>query len=661
MKKFLLFLLVVLSFSASEAQEQYSTSSRRAAKHFKEALKQYRIKEYEAALEKIRDALDRDDEFVEAYIVRGQIYEAQDNNAGALKSYEKAIEINPEIFPNVLYSAGLISFQMGEYARARDYFNRYTDQEGLGPALKAKARRHIRSCEFALKQLQNPVPFNPVNLGDNINSKYDEYWPSISADGETLVFTRLIPRENLEELERKVKKMNETRRKFIESFMYRNQEDFFISRRKDSLWSEAMNLGEPLNTEKNEGAQSLSADGKTMYFSACNKQGGEGGCDIYYAELEEGGWSKPINLGSPVNSKSWESQPSISPDGKTLYFSSNRKNGKGKKDIWKSEKQADGKWSKPVNLGDSINTSENEVAPFIHMDNKTLYFSSDGWTGMGNLDLFKSRKKDGQGWSEPINLGYPINTHKSEFGMIVNSVGSKAFFASTRKEGMGKDIYEFELYEEIRPVPSSYMQGKVYDMDTKEPLKAKFELISLDSGNVVMESHSDASSGEFLVCIPSGNNYVLNVSKKGYLFYSDNFTLKGVHKIDEPFRKDVPLKPVNEGERIILRNVFYATDSFRLESESRVELNKLYQFLVDNSGLHIEISGHTDNVGSGEYNMELSRKRARSVYNYLVEKGIDAERLTYEGYGESQPIADNDNEAGRAKNRRTEIKILGNK
>lgn len=660
MKKLLVLLIVAIPFSILQAQQQYSTSSGRAAENLEQALRNYRIKEYDKALENISDALDRDDEFIEAYIVRGQVYEAREDDSLALDSYKKAIGIDPDFFPKVLYSAGLLGLRMGKYSQAKDYFNRFIDKDGVGPIFVEKANKQIRSCNFALEQLKDPVPFDPINLGEQINSKYDEYWPSISADGRTLVFTRLIPREDMDEVERKMKQMDESRRKFLESLVHKHQEDFFISHRKDTGWTKARNLGSPINTKYNEGAQSLSADGKTMYFSACNKEGGEGGCDIYYANFNETGWSNAVNLGPPVNTKHWESQPSISPDGETLYFTSNRDNGKGKKDLWKSTRQSDGSWSKPVNLGDSINTSEDEVAPFIHMDNETLYFASDGWPGMGNLDLFRTRKKGEGSWTEPENLGYPINTHESEFGFIVNAEGSDAFYASNRQKAKGKDIFRFRLYPNVRPVPSSYMKGNVYDAETGEDLRAKFELISLDSGNVVMESYSDEASGEFIVCIPSNNNYVLNVSKKGYLFYSDNFTLKGIHEVEEPFKKDVPLNPVKEGEKIVLRNIFYATDSFNLKSESKVELNKLYQFLKDNSGLKIEISGHTDSIGTEQYNMELSRKRARSVYNYLVEKGIHAERLSYVGYGESKPVATNETEEGRAKNRRTEIKILEN-
>lgn len=657
----LLILLLVTCLSGLQAQKEFSTESKRAGKYFREALEQYRLREHARALEKLDRALRYDDAFVEAYILKGQIYEEQGDLARAIDLYRNAIRVNVDFYPRILYNTAQLEFRSGNYREAKNLFSRYRDREDTGPAEDGKAEHYLASCDFALDQLENPVPFSPSNLGESINSAHNEYWPSISADGRTLVFTRLIPRKDMDRMKQRLEQMDQQRRKFLESMMSTEQEDFFVSRKRDTGWSQAANLGSPINTRMNEGAQSLSADGKTMYYSACNKKGGKGGCDIYLSRLKEGQWSEPENLGSPVNTRYWESQPSISPDGRTLYFTSNRKGGKGKKDLWKSTRRADGSWKEPVNLGDSINTPGEEMAPFIHMDNKTLYFASDGWIGMGGLDLYKSQMNDQQQWSQPLNLGYPINTHHDEFGLIVNAPGNKAFYASSRKKGNNKDIYSFELYKKARPVPSSYMRGRVFDKKTLEPLRAKFELIGLDSGQVIMEAYSDNQSGEFLVSIPSNNNYLLNVSKEHYLFYSDHFTLKGIHEIGEPYEKDVPLKPIEPGEVMVLRNVFFETDSFRLEQESRHELDKLHRFLSENPSVRIEISGHTDSIGSREYNQELSHKRAHSVYRYLVGKGIAPERLEYKGYGESRPMAPNQTPEGRARNRRTQIEILGEK
>ena len=373
---------------------------------------------------------------------------------------------------------------------------------------------------------------------------------------------------------------------------------------------------------------------------------------------KDGEWTEPININSPVNTSAWEAQPSISSDGKTLYFVSNREGGNGQKDLWMSNLQSDGNWTKPINLGDKINSAGEEQSPFIHPDNKTLYFASNGLTGMGGFDLFKTIRNEDGSWSEPVNLGYPINTTFDEIGLIVNAEGNRAFYSSDRLSNKGRDIFEFELYQEARPNPVSYIKGKVFDARSKKMLKANFELISLETNEIIMQAESDKKTGEFIVCIPTDSDYALNVSKDGYMFYSDNFELKGVHEITDPYLKDIALNPIKLGEKIILRNIFFATDSFTLEAKSKVELSKLVEFLSNNPNLKIELSRQTVNVDTSEYNLQLSENRAKSVYYYLIENQIQKERLSFKGYGESQPINSNEIEAGRSENRRTEIKIL---
>jgi len=310
-----------------------------------------------------------------------------------------------------------------------------------------------------------------------------------------------------------------------------------------------------------------------MYFTACNRPDGKGRCDIYFSEKKDNAWTEPININSPVNTSAWEAQPSISPDGKTLYFVSNREGGQGQKDIWMSTLLANGNWTKPINLGNNINSTGQEQSPFIHPDNRTLYFASNGLTGMGGFDLFKTVRNEDGTWSDPINLGYPINTTFDEIGLIVNAEGNRAFYSSDRLSNKGRDIFEFELYKEARPNPVSYIKGKVFDAQSKKMLKANFELISLETNELIMQAESDKSTGEFIVCIPTDNNYALNVSKDGYLFYSDNFELKGVYEISDPYLKDIALNPIKLGEKIVLRNIFFATDSFILEMKSKVELS----------------------------------------------------------------------------------------
>jgi hypothetical protein len=396
-----------------------------------------------------------------------------------------------------------------------------------------------------------------------------------------------------------------------------------------------------------------------MYFTACDRPGGVGSCDIYFSAFNDGRWSEPYNLRTPVNSSHWESQPSISADGKTLFFSSNRPGGMGGKDLWYSIMNDKNQWTTPVNMGDRINTDGDEMSPFIHFDGKTLYFASDGRTGLGGFDIYLTRMNNDSSWSEPQNLGYPINTYNDEMGLVIESGGQKAYFSSIRDKTNGKDIFYFDLYESVRPTPVSYLKGKVYDRETGKLLRADYELINLSTNKITIRSSTDGN-GNFLICLPSGYNYGINVSKAGYLFYSENFMFAGVHTAVEPYIKKISLSPIKVGETMLLTNVFYEIDSWELKNESMSELNTLADLLLDNKGLLMEIGGYTDATGSTEYNLALSEKRAMSVVNYLVHKGVLPDRLKYKGYGNTSPIGDNITEEGRRLNRRTEAKIIQN-
>ncbi|MBK8884839.1 MAG: OmpA family protein [Bacteroidales bacterium] len=394
-----------------------------------------------------------------------------------------------------------------------------------------------------------------------------------------------------------------------------------------------------------------------MYFTACDRPGGVGSCDIYFSSFNDGKWTEPYNLRSPVNSSYWESQPSISADGKILFFSSSRPGGIGAKDLWYSLMNEKNEWMTPVNMGDKINTDGDEMSPFIHFDGKTLYFASDGRTGLGGFDIFMTRMNSDSSWSDPQNLGYPINTYNDEMGLVIESGGQKAYFSSIRDKINGKDIFYFDLYESVRPAAVSYLKGKVYDKESGRLLKAKYELINLSTNKVTIRSSTDGN-GNFLVCLPSGYNYGINVSKAGYLFYSENFMFEGEHPAIQPYVKKISLSPLKVGETMLLTNVFYEIDSWELKKESMSELNTLADLLIDNKGLLIEIGGYTDATGSKEYNLSLSEKRAMSVVSYLINRGISADRLKSKGYGNTSPIGDNITEEGRRLNRRTEAKII---
>ncbi len=635
-----LILLILLPFGVS-AQRDYSTDSRKAIELYEKGYSNYSIMDYEQAERDLKAAIRTDRKFIEPYFILADISRLQGKTAEAVDWFKASLEIDPSYHPEVYLYLAELEIQLARYGEALDHLDRCLGMDALSPKARDKAVFYRQCCVFAEDAMAHPVPFQPVNLGDSVNSALDEYWPSLTADEEKLVFTRLIPNQNI-----------------TQPGQSDYQEDFFQSILKDSTWSLAKNLGLPINTPWNEGAQSIAADGQYMFFTACNRKDGLGSCDIFVSRRTEEGWGPAMNLGPPLNSSAWESQPSISPDGRSLYFVSNRKGGIGKMDIWVSHLSDQGYWGPPENLGEPVNTPDDETSPFIHFDNRTLYFASRGHVGMGGSDLFRSRLDSAGHFSAPENLGYPINTSHDETGLVVNAAGNHAYYSSDRLTGRGRDLFRFVLYPEIRPDPVTYLKGVVYDAETGAKLVARFELIDLASASTVMEAYSDRQ-GEFLVCLPAERDYALNVSRTGYLFYSDHFALAGEGTRLDPVTRDIPLTPIRVGEVTVLNNIFFKFDSDELLPESRAELDKLLVFLEKNPGLQVELGGHTDWTGTLEYNADLSTRRARSVYQYLVDHGISPDRLRYQGYGETRPVASNETEEGRARNRRTELKIIG--
>jgi hypothetical protein len=601
----------------------FHTASNKALKIYNEGLNAYEYVDYS---------------FFEAYIMLGDLYTKQRKYIEAAKNYRTAVKLDSLFFKPVFFTLANAEMMSGDYTNALIHYKVYLSQDGMSAKNRIVADKNLKNCEFAIIAIKSPVLFNPENVGASVNSPDDEYWPSLTADGQKMMFTRQQSPGK-------------------QSGYGPSQEDFFISLLSNNVWQKSYNAGAPLNTSQNEGAQSLSSNGNYMYFTACDRPGAFGSCDIYFSSFSDGKWSEPSNVGSPVNTKSWESQPSISADGKTLYFSSSRPGGFGGKDLWYSRFTEKNTWSKPVNMGEKINSDGDEMSPFIHFDGKTLYFSSDGKVGMGGFDIYYSRMADDSTWAEPQNLGYPINTYNDELGLIIEAAGQKAYFSSVRDKSNGKDIFSFNLYESARPNSVSYMKGKVFDKETGKLLKADYELINLSTGKTTIKSTTDLT-GNFLVCLPSGYNYGINVSKAGYLFYSESFMLEGIHTVAEPYIKRINLNPIRVGGEMQLSNVFYEVDSWELKKESVSELNILANLLKINEKITIEIGGYTDSTGTSDYNKTLSEKRALSVVNYLISNGIKSERLKYKGYGNTSPLGDNITVEGRKLNRRTEAKVL---
>ncbi|SMO47993.1 OmpA family protein [Solitalea koreensis] len=631
MQRFCLVLLFCLYSTLSVfGQVKLSSQSKKAIEYYNKSDEYLSVKNYKEGSAILEKAVKEDPNFIDAFQRLGDIYRITKDTANAKKNYQRVILLNPDFQKQDYFFLGDIEISNGNYISARQYLEKFMSYEDKAQKYIPDAKRLLADCKFADTALKTPVAFNPKNLGDKINTSADEYFPTITADGATLIFTRRTV----------------------------NNEDFYFSNLVDGKWSLTTPLKGNINTPNcNEGACNVYADGQLLLFTICNSPNGLGRCDIYFAKLEGSKWSKPFNLGPPINTTNWESQACLAPNGRTLYFVSERKGGLGKNDIWKAELQDDGSWTAPENLGPNINTPFNDESPFLHADDQTLYFSSEGWPGMGAHDIFISRKDNAGNWGKPQNIGYPINTFREEISLVTDGSGNKGYFSSNTLSGHGGyDLYNFDLPESIKPAKLTFVKGIVFDKNDKLKLDARVEVINLKTGTSIYKSLSNAETGNFFASLPLGNEYVLNVSKKGYLFYSDHFTIPG-NDTSRVFTIEAPLSPIAVGEKVVLKNIFFETNSFQLNPSSKIELNKLIDFMKSNPTVNIEISGHTDNIGGIQPNQLLSENRAKTVYGYIIKAFPYPNRLSYKGYGETQPIDNNGTEKGRANNRRTEFKV----
>ena len=510
-----------MSSCLAQPHKEYSIKNKRAISKYEEAITAYGQYNSSLALVILEDLIDNEDEFAEAYFLLGQIYTEQDNKRKAISALEKGLALNATIFPMGYYMLGEIYFSLAEYEKAEQAITTFTRMPKANPNVHYRAQLILESCVFAKESMQYPVPFNPINLGLKINTENDEYFPCITADTKTLLFTRLLKdKQAYEGL----------------------HEDFFIAERKEVKnfnegWEQSVPIPS-INTLYNEGAPTLSADGQTIVFTACELPGleygetrsGLGSCDLFYSFRTKSGWTPSENFGLGINSTNWETQPSLTADGTKLFFIRGKKVKGGKienQNIYYSQLNNEGYWSEPSEIPGYVNTKGREESVFVHPDGQTLYFSSDGPPGMGGLDIFVSHLQSNGDWSRPVNLGYPINTSANENSIQVTAQGDIALMASNREGGNGGlDLYSFELPENVRPRFVNYVEGYVYDSNTKVPLDGKFQLMNLKSGEIVAEGYSNSSrNGYYLVCLPIGNDYALNVTSENYLFYSSNFSL----------------------------------------------------------------------------------------------------------------------------------------
>ncbi len=638
MRNFFLALLSILFYQLSSAQwYDPEKVDHKASTIYNLANSKAQNEEYITAQQMMNEALKIDPKFVDAYLSLAGINASMKNYTIAVTNFEKAFELDSAYSNYYLLPYSIDLAGCGRFEDALKAVNTFLANPKINErSIKAGEFRKTTyqfAIDYAKTLSEKNYVFNPQNLGDSINTADLEYFPSLTIDGEKMIFTKRINRN----------------------------EDFYESDRKNGIWSKAFPLPGDINSPAfNEGAQNISQDGNWLIFTGCNFPEGLGSCDLYISYLTKNGWSEPKNLGPNVNSESWESTPSLSPDKKDLYFSSNVPGGFGGKDIWVCHRNEDGTWGEPLNLGSEINTSADESTPFIHADNRTLYFNSNGLPGYSEKpDIFVTRKSPDGKWSKPENLGYPINTIDDEGSLIVASDGKTAYYSSDRNDTKGGlDIYTFELRKDIRPFKTLWVKGKVFDIKTKNGLPASVELVDVKSRELVSKLQTD-EDGNYLVTLPVGKDYAFNVKRKGYLFYSENYNISETYS-DSTFQVDIPLQPIETNARMVLKNVFFDTKKTVLNPESITELDNVVRLLNENPNLKIQISGYTDNVGKPADNLKLSTGRAVAVVNYLLNKSIKNERLTFKGFGETNPVSANKTEEGRAMNRRTELSVVSN-
>lgn len=609
--------------------------NKKAAALYEKAMARAQDDDFKGGIKLLEEAVRIDSGFADGYLSIAGMFGEQKAYDSAIYYYQKAKSIDSIYFKDYNLPFSINIAGKGDFEKALVAINDFLSIPNLNEKSIKAGEFRKRSYQFGIdypkgKNLEQYL-FKPINMGDSINSAVSEYYPTLTLDSKEFIFTR------------RVKNFNE---------------DFFGSKLlPDGKWSKAQPLEGNINTALNEGAQNISQDGQWLIFTGCNLPDGLGSCDLYISYQTNEGWSTPENLGYIVNTEFWESAPSLSPDKRDLYFASRRPGGYGGSDIYICHRLPNGRFSEPENLGATINTAGDESCPFIHADNQTIYYTSNGHLGYGGDDLFFSKKGPKGSWSSPTNLGYPINTIENEGSLVIAADGKTAYYASDRSDSHGNlDLYTFELRSDIRPSRTVWIKGKVYDKKTGKGLPSAVELTELTGKEISSKVQTD-ENGNYLITLPIGKDYAFNVNRKGYLFYSANFPMSQKSP-DSTYNVDIPLQPIELNASIVLKNIFFDSKMFELKTESTTELDKVVQLLKDNPTLKIEISGHTDNVGKATDNLQLSEKRAQSVVKYLALKGIAPERLSSKGYGANQPVAPNTTEEGRSQNRRTELKIL---
>lgn len=596
----------------------------------------------------------------------GRAHLVDNDKSTAIKYLEKAYSLNPKIAPEVndinylLARAYHLNYEFDKaIAKYKEHMNSLNPEQIA--LQKKRIDKQIEECEVGKKLVADPVRVFIDNMGPLVNSAYSDYSPLINPDENMLIFTST--RENTTGGKRD-----------DDSYYY---EDIYVSYYKNGKWSIPTNTLN-VNGKNHDATAGISADGKVLFIYQASNGG-----DIFKSELLGGEYQKIDRMDKEINTNAQETSASLSYDGTTLYFTSEREGGYGGSDIYYTKKDSKGRWSDAVNMGAAVNTPYDENNVFMSIDEKSLYFSSNGHKSMGGYDVYRSDLVDGR-WTEPVNLGYPINTPENDVFFTLATSGKRAYYSSKKKLGHGSyDIYMVTLLGEAKPMINNYREvplafeasnerpyelepkieqqtvltGAILDAVTLQPVQSTIEITDNSKGTIIASFENNSTTGNYLISLMPGFNYGIAVNSEGYLFHSENFNIPE-DAMARRIKKDIMLKKVEVGSKIVLNNIFFDFDKATLRPESEVELDRLYKLLQDVPTLRIEISGHTDNIGSAQYNQKLSKERAKTVVNYLVDKGIDRSRLEYAGYGFERPIAPNDTEEGRQMNRRTEFEVL---
>lgn len=617
---------------------------------YQEGVTAFRRGNYVQVVQVMNGILNRNPDLSDAWFMLGMSWiKRRDSDFDQAEScFRKVLALCPSYDPYVYFYLGEIAYSSERFEETVHNMTEFL-----------KDRERIRSDDdynravslmdysgFYLDKVNHPVPFKP-EVVTGISTPEDEYLPILSPDNQIAMFTRM-------------KKILPDRNSLLQTSGYKEKFMFSI-RDFEGYFAEGEEMPEPFNINDNEGGATLTADNNTLYYTVCrlDRSNRYLNCDIFFSEYKNEEWQPIQNAGNKINKpNSWESQPSISTDGMVLYFVSDRPGGYGGYDIYRSVKDKEGHWMAPVNLGEMINTAGNEKSPFIHPDGKTLYFSSDGMLGLGGYDIFYTRLQEDGTFCRPENLGFPINSPEDEVGFFVSTDGIRGFFASNKLMGKGGwDLYSFELYDKARPEKVLFIKGTVKDETSIEPVKARIELKNVETKKV-NEVSLDTSTGKYVAVAPFQNDYIMTIKKEGYV-YESKYISREDTAFRAPARVDMEIKPIELDKSYRINDIYFAFNSFQLTPESKVVLDQLIEFLEFNPTISIQIQGHTDAIGNDAANLVLSGNRARSVHEYLIASHVAPGRLTYQGFGETQPVASNDTEEGRAKNRRTCFVITG--